>query len=66
MRWLIRTYTEPGDLILDPFAGSGTTAVACIAEDRQFIAIEREPEYCAIAERRIAQARRAYQPALAL
>lgn len=45
MRWLIRSYTNPGDLVLDPFAGSGTTGHAAIAEGRRFIGIEREDSY---------------------
>jgi len=45
---------QGGDLILDPFLGSGTTAVACKELGRRFIGIEIEPKYCAIAERRLA------------
>jgi site-specific DNA-methyltransferase (adenine-specific) len=56
MRWLVKLVTQPGDLVLDPFAGSGTTGMACVLEGREFIGIEREPEYAAIAERRIANA----------
>lgn len=56
MRWLVKLVTQPGDLVLDPFAGSGTTGMACVLEGRKFIGIEREPEYAAIAERRIANA----------
>lgn len=41
------------DLILDPFAGSGTTAVACINTKRRYILIEKEEKYCEIAKRRI-------------
>jgi site-specific DNA-methyltransferase (adenine-specific) len=44
-----------GDTILDPFLGSGTTAVACKQLGRKFIGIEIEPKYCEIAERRLAQ-----------
>lgn len=54
MRWLVRLVTPPGGLVLDPFLGSGTTGMACRYEHRQFIGIEREAEYIAIAERRIA------------
>jgi len=53
--YLIRTYTNEGDTVLDPTAGSGTTAVACKRSDRHYICIEKEPEYCAIAEKRIAE-----------
>lgn len=56
MRWLVRLATRPGELILDPFGGSGTTAVACIAEGRRCILIEKEPTYVAIARRRIDEA----------
>jgi len=54
MRWLVRLVTPPGGAVLDPFAGSGTTGMACRYELREFIGIEREAEYVAIAERRIA------------
>jgi DNA modification methylase len=54
MRWLIRLITPPGGVVLDPFLGSGTTGMAARYELREFIGIEREAEYVAIAERRIA------------
>ena len=53
MRWLVRLVARPGDLVLDPFTGSGTTGVACMEEGRDFIGIERESEYVTIARRRI-------------
>ena len=53
--YLIRTYTNEGDTVLDPTAGSGTTAVACHKSNRHYICIEKEPEYCAIAEKRLAE-----------
>ncbi len=53
---MIKNSSKENDLILDPFLGSGTTAVACIETDRRFIGIEINPEYCKIAEKRIAQA----------
>jgi len=56
LRYLINTYTNPGDLILDPSMGSGTTLVAAIQTGRRGIGIEINPEYCAIAEKRIRQA----------
>ena len=46
---------NPGDLVLDPFSGSGTTAKAAKTLGRQFIGLEVNPEYCRIAEQRIAQ-----------
>jgi site-specific DNA-methyltransferase (adenine-specific) len=56
MTWQILKYTNPGDTILDPFMGSGTTGVACIQTGRKFIGIEKEREYFEIAERRIQNA----------
>ena len=60
MQWLVSTYTNPGDKVLDPFAGSGTTGAACVALHREFVGIELDPAYFQIAEKRIANA----QPAL--
>ena len=57
MESLVRDFTDPGELICDPFAGSGTTGVACKRLGRRFIGWEREPKYHAIAEKRIAAAR---------
>lgn len=51
----IATWSNPGDLVLDPFSGSGTTAKAAKTLGRQFIGLEVNPEYCRIAEQRIAQ-----------
>lgn len=45
MRWLVRLVTPPGGVVLDPFAGSGTTAEACIHEHMRCITIEREADY---------------------
>lgn len=53
MRWLVRLVTPPQGIVLDPFAGSGTTGIACVLEDVDFVGIEREPEYVALAEARI-------------
>jgi len=53
MRWLCRLVTPPRGIVLDPFAGSGTTGVAAVAEGMRFIGIEREPEYVAIARKRL-------------
>jgi site-specific DNA-methyltransferase (adenine-specific) len=41
-RYLIRTYTEEGDLVLDNVAGSGTTAIACLMENRNYIVMEKD------------------------
>lgn len=59
MRWLCRLVTPPGGVILDPFAGSGSTGKAAILEGFEFIGFEREPEYVAIANARIAHVRAA-------
>jgi len=54
MRWLCRLSRTPtGGVVLDPFAGSGTTGLACLLEDRQCVLIEQDPEYCAIAAARL-------------
>ena len=53
---LIEQHTQPGDLILDPFCGSGTTGVACVQTGRRFIGIEIDPGYADIARARIAKA----------
>jgi len=47
------TKTPKGGIVLDPFAGSGTTGMAAKKTGRDFIGIEKEPEYCKIAEARI-------------
>ena len=52
--WLVRLVSSHGDLIVDPFGGSGTTAVAAIETGRRCLLIEKEPAYCDIARRRIA------------
>ena len=56
MAVLIERYTQPGDLILDPLCGSGTTGVACVQTGRRFIGIEIDPGYADIARARIAKA----------
>jgi DNA modification methylase len=53
LSWLIRLISDPGDTVLDPFAGSGTTGLACLNTGRHFIGIESDPAYFAIAERRL-------------
>lgn len=56
MEYLIRTYTNPGELVLDNTMGSGTTGVACMNTGRRFIGIERDDNYFAIAQKRITEA----------
>jgi len=53
LRRIVRASTVPGDHIFDPFMGSGTTGVACAKLDRQFTGCELDPEYYALAERRL-------------
>ena len=53
LKYLIRTYTEENDLILDNVMGSGSTGVACKELGRNFSGCEISPEYCAIAEQRL-------------
>ncbi len=48
-KWFIKLFTEDGDLVLDPFLGSGTTAVACVELDRHYIGIEVMEKYYALA-----------------
>lgn len=53
MRWLVRLVTPPGGVVLEPFAGSGTTVEACVAEGLRCIAIEREADYLPLIMRRL-------------
>lgn len=57
MDYLIRTYTDPGDCVLDNCMGSGSTGVAAIRCNRRFVGIELDPEYFARASERIRQER---------
>jgi site-specific DNA-methyltransferase (adenine-specific) len=56
MRWLCRLITPPGGAVLDLFAGSGTTGAAALAEGFEFVGIELDPEYAAIATARLQHA----------
>jgi len=53
MQYLVRLVTPVGGTVLDPFMGSGSTGKACALEGFDFIGIEKDPEYCKIAEARI-------------
>ncbi len=53
--YLIKTYTNEGDLVLDNCAGSGTTAIACINTNRNYILMEKEEKYCEIIRKRISE-----------
>lgn len=50
----IQLYTQPGDVVLDPFMGSGSTAIAAVQTKRHFVGYELSAEYCALAEKRLA------------
>jgi len=58
MTELVSDFTKPGDIVLDPFMGSGTTGVAAVKDGRRFIGIEMNPAYFDIACRRIEDAQR--------
>ena len=53
--WLLQRVSKHDDLVLDPFCGSGTTALACHKTGRRFICIDKDPDYIAIAKRRYAE-----------
>ncbi|TAK66083.1 MAG: site-specific DNA-methyltransferase [Bacteroidetes bacterium] len=59
--WFIRLFTKEGDIVLDPFIGSGTTAIACKELQRDYIGIDILKEYCELAEARL---KKKYQPTL--
>ncbi len=50
---LIELYTKPGDVVLDPFMGSGSTAIAAVLARRHYVGYELSAEYCALAEKRV-------------
>jgi len=58
LEYLLKTYTNDGDMVLDNCLGSGTTAVACERLYRRWIGIEIEEKYCAIAKQRIENERK--------
>ncbi len=59
LEYLIKTYTNEGETVLDNCMGSGSTGVACVNTNRNFIGIELDADYFKIAERRIAEAQQA-------
>ena len=52
---VIRLYTDEGDIVLDPFLGSGTTALAAIEANRSYIGIELMEQYAELARKRVKQ-----------
>jgi site-specific DNA-methyltransferase (adenine-specific) len=56
LKWLVLTYTNRGEIVLDPYMGSGSTGVACALTGRAFIGYEREEKYYKISRDRIAMA----------
>ncbi len=58
MRWLVNWWSEPDELIYDPYSGSGTTGVAAALEGRRFVGVDIDPQWEDVARRRIADALR--------
>jgi len=56
MKWILEQWTRAGEIVLDPFAGIATTAVACIQTGRRFLGFEIVPEFCNLANERIKSA----------
>lgn len=56
IEYLLEKFTDEGQLIIDPFMGSGTTGVACVNTNRRFIGIELDPNYFQIAQQRVFEA----------
>jgi adenine-specific DNA-methyltransferase len=52
---IVLGFSNPADMVLDPFMGSGTVAVSCVQQGRRVVGFEINPEYCAIAAKRIEQ-----------
>ena len=61
MEWLVRSYSCAGDLIVDPYMGSGSTGVAAVSNGRRFVGVELETKFFDIACRNLERAVRAAQ-----
>jgi site-specific DNA-methyltransferase (adenine-specific) len=59
---LIKTYTNEGELVLDNTAGSGTTAIACLNTNRQFIVMEKEQKYYDMILKRVGDFNKNFEP----
>jgi DNA methylase len=57
LRPLIRTFSQPGEVVLDPFSGSGSTSIAAALEGRRFFGIELDAEYFRLSQQRMAGVR---------
>ena len=55
LEYLVKTYTNPGETVLDNCMGAGSTGVACLNTGREFVGIELDPEYYQITKERIEQ-----------
>ena len=55
MRWIVERNTKPGDLVLDPYMGSGPVARACLDLGRRYVGVDIVPEYCDVAISRLSQ-----------
>jgi site-specific DNA-methyltransferase (adenine-specific) len=55
LRRIVLASTQPGDIVVDPFAGSSTTGIAAVAHGRRFVGIDTETEYLKLSKRRFAE-----------
>jgi site-specific DNA-methyltransferase (adenine-specific) len=53
VRWLVKSFSNEGELILDPFLGSGTTVLACLQTNRNYLGIEKSSEYIELTKKRL-------------
>jgi DNA modification methylase len=53
VEFFVKSFTNENDIVLDPFAGSGTTGIVCKKQNRQFILMEKMPEYYELIKKRV-------------